>query len=72
MTCIPETHRKLREAKFFHAHLVERKGKVRQMQHIPEMIDDMEKFGFYVSAFLSAGRSVTLVLQNEQKELYDA
>jgi hypothetical protein len=31
-----------------------------------------EEFGFYLSAFLSAARSVTWVLQNESKGRYDA
>ena len=47
MSLIPETDRKLREAQFFYARLVERKEKPRLMQQIPELIDDMEEFGFY-------------------------
>ena len=42
------------------------------MQQTSKILDDMEEFGFYLSAFLSAGRSVTFAHQIEQKELYDA
>jgi hypothetical protein len=34
--------------------------------------DEPEAFLFYISAFLSAARSVTLVLQKEEKQRYDA
>ena len=56
---VPMTRRKLAEAKFFLAHLEEQTRKMQQ---------NWEAFGFYLSAFLSAGRSVTLVLQSEDKE----
>ncbi len=63
MAQIPKTLKKIREARFFLARLREAKGSVRL---------DKEDFDFYLSAFLSAGRSVTFALQAEQKGPYDA
>jgi hypothetical protein len=54
---IPETERKLREAAFFLPLMTAEERKAAR----PEP----EAFGFYLSAFLSAGRSVTFVLQKE-------
>jgi hypothetical protein len=54
---IPETDRKLREAAFFLRLLTIEEGS--------PVRNDPEAFGFYLSAFLSAGRSVTWVLQSE-------
>jgi hypothetical protein len=61
---IEATQRKLREADFFLQRLIdERRRSVR---------NEPEAFLFYLSAFLSAARSVTLVLQKEEKQRYDA
>jgi hypothetical protein len=60
---IEQTRKKLREAQFFHRHLVRES----ERSNRPEP----DAFDFYLSAFLSAGRSVTFVLQNEEKEKYD-
>jgi hypothetical protein len=63
MADIPKTLKKLREARFF----------LGWMKNAAKLMDfEREDFDFYLSAFLSAGRSVTLVLQVEQKDLYDA
>ncbi|SRR5712691_3384263 len=60
---IDATQKKLREAHFFLSKLLtESKAFVR---HEPET------FQFYLSAFLSAARSVTFALQCEAKEQYD-
>ncbi len=63
MVSIPNTLRKLREATFFLSklHTVERNA----------FGQDPEEFAYYLSAFLSAARSVTLMLQVEQKVEYD-
>ncbi len=63
MAQVPQTRKKLREAKFF-------LGRMSEAEESPRL--DKDDFDFYLSAFLSAGRSVTLFLQVEQKELYDA
>lgn len=61
---IEATERKLREAQFFLRHLVaENRRAVR---------NEPEAFGFYLSALLSAARSVTFALQYEEKDKYDA
>ena len=62
-TVIPETQRKLSEALFFFKLLY---GQTQGPDY------DAEKFGYYLSAFLSAARSVTFVLQAEDKDHYDA
>ena len=59
---IPATKKKLTEAQFFFD-LLSTEGR-------PLAYGD--HFDFYLSAFLSAGRSVTYVLQKEEKEPYDA
>jgi hypothetical protein len=65
---IEATQRKLREAAFFLQRLIdERQRSVRN-----EPRNEPEAFLFYLSAFLSAARSVTLVLQKEEKQRYDA
>lgn len=56
------TRRKLQEAQFFLRHL---------LREAKRTAGDHEPFLFYLSAFLSAGRSVTLVLQKEAKADYD-
>ena len=53
---IDRTRRKLREARFFCDHLLKEK----QSNSF-----DSERFGFYLSAFLSASRSVQDVLKAE-------
>ena len=60
---IPETQRKLDEALFFFRHLYKTAGS--PPSNGPE-------FGYYLSAFLSAARSVTFVLQAEEKQHYDS
>lgn len=55
--------KKLREAQFFRGLLSAQDGAERL---------DSEAFDFYFSAFLSASRSVTFMLQNENKAGYDA
>ncbi|MBI3695603.1 MAG: hypothetical protein HY238_12290 [Acidobacteria bacterium] len=60
---IDVTQRKLREAEFFLWHLVDDGQKA--------VRNEPEAFGFYLSAFLSAGRSVTFALQYEEKAKYD-
>ncbi len=64
---IPETLRKLGEAQRFFAALLED----RKSGHL-NISGRAESFHENLSAFLSAGRSVTLVLQSEQKAMYDA
>lgn len=59
----PVTERKLREARFFLRKLQEKAQTV---------VGDPEEFGFFLSALLSAGRSVTFALQVENKDGYDA
>jgi hypothetical protein len=61
---IEKTLKKLQEAKFFLARL---KSVDEQM-----FANEPESFEFYLSAFLSAARSVTFVLQREEKDKYDA
>ena len=63
MSRIPQTQKKLREARFF-LRAMSLAGRSTQL--------DNEAFEFYLSAFLSAARSVTWVLQSEQKESYDS
>jgi hypothetical protein len=58
MVQIPNTEKKLREAKFF-------LGYVSKAGRSPQL--DREDFDFYLSAFLSAARSVDWVLRCEQK-----
>jgi hypothetical protein len=60
----PHTRRKSAEAAFFLAHMVAETQK-------PEPHHDPEAFGYYFSAFLSAARSVTFVLQAEDKDRYE-
>ncbi len=62
---VPRTRRKLDEAKFFLSHM--------PLQSWPRTQDshDWDVFGFYLSAFVNAARSVTWVLQNENRQLYD-
>jgi hypothetical protein len=55
---IPQAQRKLREAKFF-------------LKHLLRVSDKEERFHFYLSAFLSAARSVDYVLRNEQGKDYE-
>jgi hypothetical protein len=63
MAKIPATQKKLRETYFFLGQLRE-KAKAFRL--------DTEEFEFFLSAFLSAARSVTFALQAEEKEKYDA
>jgi hypothetical protein len=60
---IEATKKKLREATFFFNELSRESGKV--VRHDPEL------FSYYLSAFLSAARSVTFALQWEEREKYD-
>jgi len=50
-------------ARFFFLHLTEKGDR---------FVEDSEEFEFYLSAFLSAGRSVTFALQAEEKARYDS
>ena len=59
----PQSAKKLREATFFLDHM-------RAIWPTAMLAD--ESFDFFLSAFLAAARSVTLVLQAEQKVAYDA
>lgn len=61
---IEATQRKLREARFFYRQLVAEGDKT--------ITSEPEAFFYFLSAFLSAGRSVTWVLQTEEKNKYDA
>jgi hypothetical protein len=61
---IEATEKKLREALFFFDALSKESGKI--------LGKDLEVASHYLSAFLSAARSVTFVLQWEEKEKYDA
>lgn len=53
----PDTQRKLQETAFFLRHM--------ELEEQKAVRNEPEAFGFYLSAFLSAGRSVTFVLQTE-------
>lgn len=61
---INATQKKLREALFFLRQLFNESEKV--------VRNEPEAFQFYLSAFLSATRSVTFALQYEEKDKYDA
>ena len=61
---LPATAAKLAEAEFFYRKLAE----ITQRVFSPEP----EAFGYYLSAFVSAARSVTFALQAEHKQKYDA
>jgi hypothetical protein len=61
---IEATQKKLAEGKFFFGH--------RQAESRKTVQKEPEDFGYFLSAFLSAGRSVTFALQFEQKDDYDA
>jgi len=60
---IEATQKKLGEAKFFLRHLETEAKKPNS---------DREVFRYYLSAFLSASRSITWFLQKENKPLYDS
>lgn len=60
---IEATQKKLREAAYFLRSLNEESQKT--------VRNEPEAFEFYLNAFLSAARSVTFVLQWEEKEKYD-
>lgn len=64
MTTIPRTRKKLREARFF-------LGELRRRSALATA-PDTEEFHYYLSAFLSAGRSVTFFVQKEDKSTYDS
>ena len=51
-----------REARFFYQHLIDER--VRPSMNKPGA------FGFYFSAFIGAARSVTWVMENEEKNKY--
>ena len=61
---IEATQKKLHEAKFF----------LRLLNQASQEVvrNEPEAFEFYLSAFLSAARSVTFALQYEEKDKYDA
>src|SRR5205814_5692183 len=56
--------KKLREAAFFLGEMQKREGSSR--------LDQEEEFGYCLSAFLSAGRSVSFVLRKENPLTYEA
>ena len=58
---IQATKMKLQEARFFFGHLERESGPLHSSGH----------FDYFLSAFLSAGRSVTFALQSEDKQSYD-
>jgi hypothetical protein len=58
---IESVEKKLREAKFFLDKMIE---------HEQMAFKDKEPFEFYLSAFLSAGRTVDYRLRHEQKAIY--
>ncbi len=60
---IPQTKRKLREARYFYGKMHER-ARMAFGEH--------EEFDFFLSAFLNAGRSVSFVLQKERSDEYKA
>jgi len=64
MLSIGATRSKLAEAQFFYAKLADAGRRV--------FAAEPEAFHYYLSAFLSAARSVGYALQAEQKEKYDA
>jgi len=63
MDTIEATRLKLAEAEFFYRKLADADGRL--------VSGEPEAFGFYLSAFLSAARSVTYALQAERKAQYD-
>ncbi len=60
---IPRTKKKLREARFFYGKMHERASMA---------FGEHEEFDFLLSAFLSAGRTVTCALQKERSDEYKA
>jgi hypothetical protein len=60
---IENVDKKLREAKFFLAKMVEQEGRA---------CSDKEEFDFYLSAFHSAARAVDYRLRHEQGAIYRA
>lgn len=64
---IEATQDKLAEAHFFLGKLVQEKEERQQ-----PVRTERKEFWYYVSAFLSAARSVLWVLQSEERERYDA
>jgi hypothetical protein len=62
---IEATRRKLREARFFHQHLM-------NLRHGKSATYEPEAFGYYFSAFMSAARSVLWVLHHEEKTKWEA
>ena len=68
MVLLPETTRKLKEAD----HHLGQLNKLHKMNYTNTINPDQQEFRSQLSAFLSAARSVTLVLQKEQKAAYDA
>jgi hypothetical protein len=64
MIDVPATDSKLGEAEFFHRKLLEADRQV--------FSPEPEAFAYYLSAFVSAARSVTFALQAERKGEYDA
>jgi hypothetical protein len=60
---LAQVRKKLREAEFFLG---------RMMEHEQQLIGDREPFDFYLSAFLSAARTVDYRLRHEQNPTYKA
>jgi hypothetical protein len=61
---IEAAQRKLREAKFFYQHLANERYRGHDA--------DPEEFRFYFSAFIGAARSVTWIMQKEERDRYAA
>jgi hypothetical protein len=70
---LEQTKKKLREADFFFGHLIEQSQRQKSVLEMEKKTD--EAFDFYLSAFLTAVRSVTDVLRKEAgitADKYDA
>lgn len=61
---IESTRKKLREVAFFYSHLATVEGRI--------MRSELEALGFYLSAFLSASRSIADYLEAEEGDRYRA
>jgi hypothetical protein len=72
MTIIEKAQRKLREARFFHNHLVNVRPTTVNARQPTVTADDPEAFRFYFSAFIQSARSVTWAIGNEEREKWEA
>jgi len=60
---LARVHKKIAEARFFLRQMTEQEGR---------LIGDREQFDYYLSAFLSAGRTIDCRLRHEQAAIYPA